>query len=377
MTSGISEQQQRLAILQELKDGGLTPDQARIIAFAPEIVYMTPAERNVIASLMTDPSGQYLIANNLANIAPYTPIADVIRYFATPEGKALSAQLTAENEVYQESAKRWYYSRSYEYKKRVDAVAKLRDELVADEKRYNTENGMTEAQKTQFETDLAAYNKEYDELLAINKEGESQQPPELSALAAASATPVVGGGRQFGRVGQPFGESDPYASNYLYAENIRQREAKEAEENVYKAAQAAKDEESKAFRTYQYQGGQLPFELWAAGGKMITPGIESETPQTVFSRNIPQGSTGLKNYAQSQYFDVYDEFQNTRSQLPPITTFNEETQAEVAKREMSKNTEWENFLKKYNWRQKYAGVAPTSRGEYSGVYAPRTKLVTY
>lgn len=87
------------------------------------------------------------------------------------------------------------------------------------------------------------------------------------------------------------------------------------------------------------------------------------TPQAAYMSFLSQLNMPMRRYYGGQYGDVYGEYMGALGQ---------EAQATGGLPEL----QFMDFLKNYNFGQKYGGLAPQQRGMFPSRLAPRTRFLT-
>lgn len=359
-----------------LIDAGVKPLQAFNIAMSPNSTKLSDDALFVMATVVTDDRGYYVVNKNEVSgaLGQYGNITDMVNYFASDEGMAEATRLYTDQVSYFTALdnKATYATRVKDYNTRVKDYTKRREEaeakvtnplLTAEGKaRAQAELAKLDKEANGFTTELQTLNDEYQTFAdwgLMNQGFSNRARPELSRASSVYDERGLQG------------DSGAY---YLSKDQMEWGERKLAEEAQMQASEEAGAPSVKyqqdRYNTYRQLGGYLSFENWAKTGQ---PATAPETMSAIYSRNLPQNlSYNESNWRKNAYGDIYGEFLASEGAPPPNLTNDE-----ALRRETTKGNRFEEFIKKYNYLQKYKGVAPYARGENTGRFSPRTRVLNY
>jgi hypothetical protein len=342
-----------------LIEAGVKPSQAFQIANAPNSTSLSDDALAVLSQFVTDDRGYFIVNNNLGNepLGQYGNITDMVDYFATDEGNVDATRLFSDQVSYLTALnnKATYNTRVKDYNARVkdyvirrkDAETKVNNPLLIDEgkARAQSEIAKLDAEASELSTELQSLNDEYQTFAdwgLMNQGVSDRARPELSRMASTYDERGLRG-----------------ASGAYY---LSKDDMEWGEQAAQEAALAKQTSESEAMRQQEMLSLQEKYRA-----------INQESPSAIYTRNLPQGlSPNQSQWNNNAYSDIYGEFL-ANEKAPQLN----ETQDQTLLREVGKNSRWEEFLKKYNYLQKYKGIAPVNRGDYSGRLSPKTRVLNY
>ncbi|MFA4917423.1 MAG: hypothetical protein WC560_12245 [Syntrophales bacterium] len=420
MTYGDNEQAVRQEIYDILIASGVKQSQARAIADSPNVRQLSNEDIAMLASMTTDPTGKFVLTEGTQGGTAMSAIDDSINYMVSNPYNQFNKGRTG-TELTPED----YNTRLAQYEKDVNAynapfkyrgndwvktkglVSEFRSLFGDDPEQKRLQDEYKYLQSVKIEFDKSGL---VPEATARQQAADTGLPPAPTQFDATTGqrNPTATKQEYESRVYNYNDEANYYAQQtrngkeippeaqkwlndeYNYLQNVKLAIntplgssdrgfvgangltylSKDQEEWGIRAqeeaalAQASVEEDNARLAGYRQ-------DIANAQGRLQP--YANTSASEIFNRNLPGNlNQTTADYFRNRYSDIYGEFLGTEK---PITPGNEELQ--TVERELGRNKRWEDFLKQYNFLQKYKGAAPVNRGEYTGRFTPKVRSLNY